>query len=133
VPTSDSRHDVTSDGSSGSWCRDQDQPCGLPRALLPRECEMEAVIQRPSTIRGPPLHGRDRDIDRDASFDHLLEAISDYAAPSYVSILIGLDVSGGQRALKPPASPFEPLRTRTYERPTEAAVLRMIGEADTAC
>jgi hypothetical protein len=53
------------------------------------------------------FHGSDKP---SATF---LEAISDYAAPSYVSILIGLDVSGGQRALssrrRGPTSHFEHL------------------------
>jgi hypothetical protein len=43
APTSDGRHDVTSDSSSDCGPREQDQPRGLHGALPPQEYEMEAV------------------------------------------------------------------------------------------
>jgi hypothetical protein len=46
-----------------------------------------------------PLHGSDRDVAPDGRLDHVLEAISDYPAPSYVSIPGRPDVRGGHGAL----------------------------------
>jgi hypothetical protein len=60
-------------------------------------------------------------------------SISNYAAASYVAFLVGLDASGGHRALSSLGVALRATANTTYERPAEAADLRMISQADTAC